>query len=43
MMMAGPEIARIIIELSVKHSQKSTHHEEIPSIQSSFATHGTNV
>ena len=39
-MIAGLEMARIISEISVKHSPKSkcSHHEQIPSIQSRFAT-----
>ena len=37
---AGPEMARIINEISVKHSPKSncSQYKQIPSIQSRFAT-----
>ena len=44
-MIAGPEIARVISEISMNSKSKSKHchHEQIPSIQSRFATNVRNV
>ena len=46
-MVAGPETARIINELSMVHSTKvkchDSHHEQTPSIQNRFAAHVRHV
>ncbi len=44
-MIPGPEIARVISEISMNSKSKSKHchHEQIPSIQSRFATNVRNV
>ena len=46
-MVAGPETARMLQEYDEKHSKAKTdperHHEQTPSVQKGFASHGNSV